>query len=162
MTLTVSLYFYIRTRKSYLRLKIDIIWIHEKKAVLFLLFLESKSFEDFMVALEIDNCISKRGKGKVASYLEWMIAQIIGYHCSKMNHFLPLLTIEKLHKDFENENIELVNIQKNTPLLHHHDAPQPRNHQRKNENTLWTSQPAAWISSYKTKLVFQGRNWKKN
>lgn len=53
-----------------------------------------------------------------------------------MNHFLSLLTTEKLHKDFENENIELVNIQKNTPLLHHHDAPQPRNHQRKNENTL--------------------------
>ena len=33
---------------------------------------------------------------------------------------------EKVNKDIENENIQLKNIQKNTPLLHHHDTPQPR------------------------------------
>ena len=32
------------------------------------LFLESNSFQDFMIGLEIDGYISKRGKGKCASY----------------------------------------------------------------------------------------------
>ena len=32
------------------------------------LFLESNSFQDFMIGLEIDGYISKRGKGKSASY----------------------------------------------------------------------------------------------
>ena len=32
------------------------------------LFLESNSFQNFMVGLEIDSYISKRGKGKSASY----------------------------------------------------------------------------------------------
>ena len=33
-------------------------------------------------------------------------------------------TIEKTHKDIENENAELENIPRNTPFLHH-DTPQP-------------------------------------
>ena len=40
-------------------------------------------------------------------------------------------TIEKACKDNENENIELEKIQKNTPLLNHHDTPQPSNYQEK-------------------------------
>ena len=42
-------------------------------------------------------------------------------------------TIEKTRKDIEKENIELEDIQKNTPLLIRYDTPQPRNHERKNE-----------------------------
>ena len=40
-------------------------------------------------------------------------------------------TIEKACKDNENENTELEKIQKNTPLLNHHDTPQPSNYQEK-------------------------------
>ena len=40
-------------------------------------------------------------------------------------------TIEKARKDIKNGNIELEIIQMITPLLNHHDTPQPRNHQRK-------------------------------
>ena len=43
-------------------------------------------------------------------------------------------TIEKTRKDIEKENIELEDIQKNTPLLNRYDTPQPRNHERKTEN----------------------------
>ena len=43
-------------------------------------------------------------------------------------------TIEKARKDIEKENIELEDIQKNTPLLNRYDTPQPRNHERKTEN----------------------------
>ena len=59
------------------------------------MFLESNSFQDFMVGLEIDSYISKRGQGKSASYSirkefidnsskEKNETQIMGYHCSKM------------------------------------------------------------------------------
>ena len=54
------------------------------------LFLESNSFQDFMVGLEIDGYISKRGKGKsahiflernslIAAVLKRMKTQIMGY-----------------------------------------------------------------------------------
>ena len=43
-------------------------------------------------------------------------------------------TIEKARKDIEKENIELEDIQKNTPLLIRYDTPQPCNHERKTEN----------------------------
>ena len=43
-------------------------------------------------------------------------------------------TIEKARKDIEKENIELEDIQKNTPLLNHYDTPQPRNHEKKTKN----------------------------
>ena len=43
-------------------------------------------------------------------------------------------TIEKARKDIEKENIELEEIQKNTPLLNHYETSQPRNHERKIEN----------------------------
>ena len=43
-------------------------------------------------------------------------------------------TIEKACKDIEKENIELEEIQKNTPLLNHYETSQPRNHERKIEN----------------------------
>ena len=42
--------------------------------------------------------------------------------------------IENVCKDNKNENIELENIQINTPFLNHNDTPQPRNHQTKIEN----------------------------
>ena len=43
-------------------------------------------------------------------------------------------TIEKARKDIEKENIELEDIQKNTPLLNRYDTPQPRNHEKKTKN----------------------------
>ena len=43
-------------------------------------------------------------------------------------------TIEKTRKDIEKENIELEDIQKNTPLLNRYDTPQPRNHEKKTKN----------------------------
>lgn len=43
--------------------------------------------------------------------------------------------IKKVNKDIENEHIQLENNQKNFPFLHHHDTPQPRNHQTKIENS---------------------------
>ena len=43
-------------------------------------------------------------------------------------------TFEKVRKDIEKENIELEDIQKNTPLSNRYDTPQPCNHERKTEN----------------------------
>ena len=114
------------------------------------LFLESNSVKDFMVALEIDGYIFKRGNRKSASY--FVRKNFIYSSSNKKNEnsnngislpqnepFSSPQTIEKVNKDIENENIELENIQKNTPLLHHHDTPQPRNHLRKIENAHFNS-----------------------
>ena len=109
------------------------------------LFLESNSFQDFMVGLEIDGYISKRSMGKSAPY--FVRKKFIDSSSNEKNEnsnngislqenvlFSSPKTIEKVHKNIENENIELGNNQKNTPLLNDHDTPQPRNHRRKIEN----------------------------
>ena len=57
-----------------------------------------------------------------------------GISVQEIEPFSSPQTIERVNKDIENQNIELENIQKNIPLLHHHDTLQPRNHQRKIEN----------------------------
>ena len=74
-----------------------------------------------MVALEIDAYISKRGKGKSASYL--VRKKFINSSSNEKNEnslqqnlpFSSPQTIEQAHKDIEKENIELENIRKNTP-----------------------------------------------
>ena len=104
------------------------------------LFLESNSFQDFMIGLEIDGYISKRGKGKSASY--FVRKKFIDSSTNEKNEnsnngismeqnvpFSSPQTIEKASKDIEKENIELEYIQKSTPLLNHYDSPQPRNHE---------------------------------
>ena len=54
------------------------------------LFLESNSFQDFMIGLEIDGYIFKRGTGnhilveRNLVVLKRMKTQIMGYRCSKM------------------------------------------------------------------------------
>ena len=109
------------------------------------LFLESNSFQDFMIGLEIDGYISKRGKGKSASYFvrkKFIDSSSIeknensnnGISMQQNVPFSSPQTIEKARKDIEKENIELEDIQKNTPLLNRYDTPQPRNHERKTEN----------------------------
>ena len=98
-----------------------------------------------MVGLEIDSYISKRGKGKSASY--FVRKKFIDSSSNEKNEnsnngtsmqqtvpFSSPQTIEKTRKDIEKENIELEDIQKNTPLLNRYDTPQPRNHERKTEN----------------------------
>ena len=110
------------------------------------LFLESNSFQDFMIGLEIDGYISKRGKGKSASY--FVRKKFIDSSSNEKNEdsnnvismqqnvpFSPPQTIEKARKDIEKENIELENIKKNTPHLNHYDTPQHRNHERNIQNT---------------------------
>ena len=104
------------------------------------LHLESNSFHDFMVGLEIDGYNSKRGKGKSASYFvrKKFIDSSSNEKYENSNSGISMQqnvpsspqTIEKARKDIENENIELENIQINTPLLNYHDTPQLRNHQR--------------------------------
>ena len=109
------------------------------------LFLESNSFQDFMIGLEIDGYIFKIGKGKSASY--FVRKKFIDSSSNEKNEnsnngismqqivpFSSPQTIEKTRKDIEKENIELEDIQKNTPLLNRYDTPQPRNHERKTEN----------------------------
>ena len=86
----------------------------------------------------------KRSKGKPASYFvrKKFIDSSSNEKYENSNNWISLQqnvpsspqTIEKAHKNIENENIELENIEINTPLLNHHDTPQPRNHQRKIEN----------------------------
>ena len=108
------------------------------------LHLESNSFQDFMVGLEIDGYNSKRGKGKSASYFvrKKFIDSSSNEKYENSNSGISMQqnvpsspqTIEKARKDIENENIELENIQINTPLLNYRDTPQLRNHQRKIEN----------------------------
>ena len=109
------------------------------------LYLESNSFQVFMVGLEIDGYISKRGKGKSASYVvrNKFTDSSNNEKYENSNNGISLQqnvssspqTIEKARKDIENENIELENIQINTPVLNHYDTPRPRNRQRKVENT---------------------------
>ena len=99
-----------------------------------------------MVGLEIDDFISIRGNGKSASYL--VIKNFIdsssnekkknsnnGISLQQIEPFSSPKTIEKVNKDIENENIQLENSQRNTLLSHHHEAAQPRNHQRKIGNS---------------------------
>ena len=91
------------------------------------LFFESISLQDFMVGLDIDGYISKRGKGKSALY--FVRKNFIDSSSHEKNEnsnngmslqqnlpFSPPQTIEKARKDIENEKIELENIQKTTPL----------------------------------------------
>ena len=79
-----------------------------------------------MVGLEIDAYISKRGKGKSASYL--VRKKFINSSSNEKNEnsnngislqqnlpFSSPQTIEQARKDIEKENIELENIRKNTP-----------------------------------------------
>ena len=98
-----------------------------------------------MIGLEIDGYISKRGKGKSASYfvrkkfidrssIEKNENSINGISMQQNVRFSFPQTIEKARKDIEKENIELEDIQKNTPLLSRYDTPQPRNPERKTEN----------------------------
>ena len=48
--------------------------------------------------------------------------------------FSSLQMTEKACKDIEYANTELENIEKNSPLLNHHNTLQPRNQHRKIEN----------------------------
>ena len=90
-----------------------------------------------MIGLEIDGHISKRGKGKSASY--FVGKKFIDSSSNEKNEnsnngislqqnvpFSSPQTIQKARKDIENENIELENIQKNTTLLNHHGTCKPR------------------------------------
>ena len=84
------------------------------------LHLDSNSFQDFMVGLEIDGWISKRGKGKSASYFvrKKFIDSSSNEKYKNSNSGISLQqnvpsspqTIEKTRKDIENKNIELENI----------------------------------------------------
>ena len=93
-----------------------------------------------MVGLEIDRYTFKSGKGKSASY--FVRKKFIDSSANKKNEnsnngismqqnvpFSSPQTIEKASKNIEKENIELEDIQKNTPLLNHYDTPQPRYHE---------------------------------
>ena len=97
-----------------------------------------------MVGLQIDGYISRRGKGKSASY--FVRKKFIDSSSNEKNEnsnngmsmqqnvpFSSPQTIEKARKDIEKENIELEDIQKNTPLLNRYDTPQPRNLERETE-----------------------------
>ena len=98
--------------------------------------LESNSFQDFMVGLEIEGYF-QRGKRKSASHVvrKKFMDTSSNQKYENSNNGISLQqnvpsspqTIEKTRKDFENENIELENIQISTVLSNHHDTPQPRN-----------------------------------
>ena len=98
------------------------------------LFLESNSFQKFLVGLEIDGYISKRGKRKSASY--FVRKKFIDSSSNEKNEnsdngismqqnapFSSPQIIRKARKDIEKENIELEHIQKNTLILNHCDTP---------------------------------------
>ena len=99
-----------------------------------------------MVGLEIDGYISKRGKRKSASYFvkkKFIDCRSNGKDEGSNNGislrqrvpFSSDQTIENASKGIENiENTELKNIQKNIPLLNHHDTPRPRDRQGKIKN----------------------------
>ena len=85
------------------------------------LFLELNSFQDFMVLLEIDGYISKRGKGKPASH--FVRKKFIDSSSNEKNEnsnnkismqemvpFCSPQTIEKARKDIEKKNIDLEDI----------------------------------------------------
>ena len=105
------------------------------------LFLESNSFQDFMIGLEIDGYICKRGKGKSASYFVRKKFSSIeknensnnGISMQQNVPFSSPQTIEKARKDIEKKKVEVEDIQKNTPLLNQYDTPPPGNHERKTE-----------------------------
>ena len=94
-----------------------------------------------MVGLEIDGYISKRGKGKSASYFVRKKFSSIeknenlnnGISMQQNVPFSFPQTIEKARKDMEKEKIEVEDIQKNTPLLNRYDTPQPRKLERETE-----------------------------
>ena len=105
-----------------------------------------------MVALEVDGYISKRGKGKSPLYFvkKKFIDSSINDKNENANNGISMQqnvpfsspkTIEKVRKDIQKENFEPENIRKSTPLLNHYDTPQPRNHQRKIENTHLNKSP---------------------
>ena len=101
------------------------------------LFLESNSFQDFMIGLKIDGYICKRGKGKSASYFVRKKFSSIEKNKNSNNgismqqnvQFSSPQTIEKAHKDIEKKKVEVEDIQKNTPLLNRYDTPPPSNHE---------------------------------
>ena len=85
------------------------------------MFLESNSFQDFMVALEINGYISKRRKIKSASCIvrknfidstgnDENEKSSNGISLQQNEPYFSPQTIEKVNKDIENENIELENI----------------------------------------------------
>ena len=98
-----------------------------------------------MVGLQIDGYISKRGEEKSGSY--FVRKKFIDSSSNEKNEnsnngislqqnvpFSSLQMTEKACKDIEYANTELENIEKNTPLLNHHNTLQPRNQHRKIEN----------------------------
>ena len=87
------------------------------------LFLESNSFQDFMIGLEIDGYISKRGKGKSASYFvrKKFIDSSSNEKSENSNNGMSMQqnvpfsspqTIEKARKDIEKEKIEVEEFRK--------------------------------------------------
>ena len=109
------------------------------------LFLESNSFQDFMIGLEIDGYIcKKRGKGKSASYfvrnkfssIEKNENSNNGISMQQNVRFSSPQTIEKARKDIKKKKVEVEGIQKNTPLLNRYGTPPPRNHERKTESSF--------------------------
>ena len=89
------------------------------------MFLVSNSLQDFMVGLEIEGYISKRGKEKSASY--FVRNKFIDSSTTEKNvksnnrislqqnvRFSSTQAIEIARKDIEKENIELENIKKKT------------------------------------------------
>ena len=109
------------------------------------LLLESNSFQEFMVTLEIDSYIFERGKGRSTSYFvrknyidsssnEKNETSNNGISLQQNEPFSSPQTIENVNRDIENENIELKNIQKKTPLLQLLDTVQSHNDQRKIKN----------------------------
>ena len=103
------------------------------------LLIESNSFQDFMIGLEIDGYICKRDKGKSASYFVRKKFSSIEKNENSNNGIsmqqnVPSSspqTIEKTRKDIEKKKVEVEDIKKNTPLLNRYDT--PRNHERKTE-----------------------------
>ena len=97
-----------------------------------------------MVALETDGFIPKSRKRKSNSY--FVGKDFIDTASDEINenwrNRISLQQIEpfsspetKVNKDIENENIQLENIQRKIPLLHHDDTPEPRIHQKKTKNS---------------------------
>ena len=89
------------------------------------MFLVSNSLQDFMVGLEIEGYISKRGKEKSASYFvrnKFIDSSTTEKNVKSNNRislqqnvpFSSTQAIEIARKDIEKENIELENIKKKT------------------------------------------------
>ena len=105
-------------------------------------FLESDSFQYFMIALENDGNISKRGKGKSASYFVRKNFFDSSSNEKKKNsnneisqqQVEPFSSPQRIEKVNKHGNIDLGNTPESTSILHYDDTPQPCNHQRKIEN----------------------------